>query len=68
MEETRKQIETDLIRIISVYAYPSYYDIVELSPYSPETINKVLTKLKKEKKIETIDVPERKAKGWKVIK
>jgi hypothetical protein len=68
LEETRKQIDTDIIDFISNNPLCSYYEMVESLLYSPETINKTLTKLKKEKKIGTVDVIERKAKGWKVTK
>jgi hypothetical protein len=68
LEETRKQIDTDIIDFISNNPLCSYYEMVESLLYSPETINKTLTKLKKEKKIGTVDFIERKAKGWKVTK
>ena len=64
---TEAEAKQNILEIITKFPLCSYYDIVETSLYSPETINKTLQKLKKEKKVEPVEVPGRKAKGWKVL-
>ncbi len=58
--------ENNLVKIIEENPGVGYGELVQLSVLSPTTIWKMLARLRKEGKIESVPVIGRKAKGWRL--
>jgi DeoR/GlpR family transcriptional regulator of sugar metabolism len=58
--------ETDILKLIQTYEDVTYNDLVNISSYSPQTIDRALRALKKARLIETYDLKDKKARGWRI--
>lgn len=61
------ETETDILNLLKKYEDVTYNDLVNISSYSPTTIDRALRSLKKARLIESYALKDKKAKAWRVI-